>query len=95
VLNYGRLETHLPDAQLAFWHEQGRHEVDFIIEMGRKVFAIEVKAATRWNESDLSGLRAFLDRTPACLAAVLAYNGKESVKLDERLFAIPVGNLLE
>lgn len=89
------LEAHLPDAQLSFWHEQGRHEVDFVIELGRKVFAIEVKAATRWNESDLSGLRAFLERTPACLAAVIAYNGKESVKLDERLFAIPSGNLLE
>ena len=89
------LEAHLPDAQLAFWHEQGRHEVDFVIESGRRVFAIEVKAATRWSESDLSGLRAFLERTPACAAAVLAYNGKEAVKLDERLFAIPLGQLLE
>jgi len=89
------LEAHLPDAQLAFWHEQGRHEVDFVIEVGRKIFGIEVKAATRWSEGDLSGLRAFLDRTPACVAAVLAYNGKEAVKLDERLFAIPLGQLLE
>ena len=89
------LEAHLPEAQMGYWHEQGRHEVDFVIEFGRKVFAIEVKAATRWSESDLSGLRAFLERTPACVAAVLAYNGKEAVKLDERLFAIPLGHLLE
>ena len=52
-------------------------------------------AATRWNGGDLSGLRAFLERTPACVAAVLAYNGKEAVKLDERLFAIPLGKLME
>ena len=89
------LESHWPDAQLAFWHEQGRHEVDFVIEVGRKVFAIEVKAASRWSEGDLAGLRAFLERTPACVAAVLAYNGREAVKLGERLFAIPLGNLLE
>lgn len=88
------LEAHLPDAQMGYWHEQGRHEVDFVIEAGRKVFAIEVKAATRWNESDLSGLRVFLGRTPACVAAVLAYNGKEAVKLDDRLYAIPLGHLL-
>ena len=88
------LEAHLPDTQLTFWHEQGRHEVDFVIELGRKVLAIEVKASTRWSEGDLSGLRAFLERTPACVAAVLAYNGKEAVKLDERLFAIPLGQLL-
>ena len=89
------LEAHLPEAQMGYWHEQGRHEVDFVIEAGRKVFAIEIKAATRWSESDLSGLRAFLDRTPDCAAAVLAYNGKEAAKLDERLFAIPLGQLLE
>ena len=89
------LEAHLPGAQLAFWREQGRHEVDFVIEAGRKVFGFEVKAATRWSENDLSGLRAFLDRTPACVAAVLAYNGREAVKLGERLFAIPMGKLLE
>jgi len=89
------LEAHLPDAQLSYWHEQGRHEVDFVIELGRKVFAVEVKAATRWRESDLAGLRAFLDRTPACPAAVLAYNGRETVKLDDRLWAIPIGLLFE
>jgi predicted AAA+ superfamily ATPase len=91
----GLLEAYLPDAQLGYWHEQGRHEVDFVIEAGRQVFALEVKAATRWTESALSGLRAFLDRTPACVAAVLAYNGKEAVKLDARLWAIPMGHLLQ
>ena len=89
------LEAHLPDAQLAYWHEQGRYEVDFVIEAGRRVFAIEVKAATRWGENDLSGLRAFLDRTPACVAAVLAYNGREAAKLADRLWTIPMGQLLE
>jgi predicted AAA+ superfamily ATPase len=90
----GLLEAHLPDARLAYWHEQGRHEVDFVIESGRKVFAIEVKAATRWRERDLAGLRAFLDRTPACVAAILAHNGRDAVHLGGRLFAIPVGHLL-
>ena len=89
------LEAHRPDAQLAYWHEQGRHEVDFVIEDGRKVYAIEVKAATRWSESDLSGLRKFLERTPACARAVLAYNGKDAAKLGDRLWAIPMGHLLQ
>lgn len=89
------LEAHLPDARLSYWHEHGRHEVDLVIEAGRRIVALEVKAATRWSESDLSGLRAFLERTPACVAAVLAYNGKEAVKLEERLWAIPMGLLLQ
>ncbi|HPO12610.1 MAG TPA: ATP-binding protein [Candidatus Hydrogenedentes bacterium] len=90
----GLLEAHLPEAQLSFWHEQGRHEVDFVIESGRKVIAIEVKAATRWGQGDLSGLSAFIQRTPACAAAVLAYNGREAVRLGGKLFAIPLGHLL-
>lgn len=89
------LEAHLPDAQLAYWHEQGRHEVDFVIESGAQVIAIEVKAATRWEQTDLAGLLAFRDRTPACTAAVLAYNGTQSVHLGDRLWAIPMGQLLE
>ena len=89
------LEAHVPEAHLSYWHEQGRYEVDFVIEVGRRVFAIEVKAATRWRDGDLAGLRAFLDRTPACVAAVLAYNGKEAAKLGDRLFAIPIGALLQ
>jgi predicted AAA+ superfamily ATPase len=88
------LEAHVPEAQMGYWHEQGRHEVDFVIEVGRKVFAIEVKAATRCSQNDLSGLRAFLERTPACVAAVLAYNGKEAVNLGDRLWVIPLGMLL-
>ena len=91
----GLLEAHLPDAWMGYWHEQGRHEADFVIETGRKVYAVEVKAATRWRESDLSGLKAFMERTPDCVAAILAYNGKEAVKLSERLFAILLGQLLK
>jgi hypothetical protein len=88
------LEAHVPDAQLMYWHEQGRHEVDLVIEAGRNVLAIEVKAATRWSNDDLSGLRAFRDRTPRCRAAVLAYNGRVAAKLDDRIWAIPLAHLL-
>ena len=89
------LEAHLPDSQLSYWHEQGRHEVDLVIEAGREVFAVEVKAGTRWSERDLSGLYAFLERTPRCRAAVLAYNGTRAANLADRLWAIPIGQLLE
>lgn len=88
------LEAHLPGSRLSYWHEQGRHEVDFVIETGRKVAAIEVKTGTRWTQNDLSGLRAFLDRTPQCIAAVLATNGREAIQLAERLWVIPLGDLL-
>lgn len=88
------LEAHLPDAQMSFWQEQGRREVDFVIEEDRRVCAIEVKATTRWTGKDFSGLRAFIDRTPDCDKAVLAYNGEETVKLGDKLWAVPIGKLI-
>lgn len=88
------VDARWPKARLAYWHVQGRHEVDFVIEVGRDTMAIEVKAATRWNERDLAGLRAFLAATPRCRAAILAYRGEEAVPLGERLWAIPLPQLL-
>ncbi len=84
----------LPGATLAYWHEQGRHEVDFVVDLGRACVAIEVKGATRWNDADLSGLRAFLDRTPHCLAAVLAHGGAGIAQLGPKLWALPIGHVL-
>lgn len=90
----GIIDTRWPGASLNFWHVQGRYEVDFVIEAGNKCLAIEVKSAARWEERDLAGLMTFLSMTPNCVAAVLAYNGTEMVKLGERLWAVPLGLLL-
>lgn len=88
------LESDWPEARLGYWHVQGRHEVDFVIEVGQDTLAIEVKAAARWDERDLAGVRAFLEKTPRCRAALLAYGGSDLVKLADRLWAVPLGTLL-
>ncbi len=88
------LDARVPDAELTYWHEQGRHEVDFVIEANRKVCAIEAQAASHWGARDRSGLRAFPDRTPQCVAVVHACNGREAVQVDGRLWALPVGHLV-
>lgn len=54
------LHSTWPRANLFFWNIQGRHEVDFIIEAGNRCLAIEVKAAERWAQGDLAGLKAFV-----------------------------------
>lgn len=90
----GIITSRLPQATLHFWNIQGRYEVDFIIEEGRNCIAVEVKASSRWEEKDLSGIKAFLDYTPHCIGGILAYNGRESVKLGERLWAVPLSHVL-
>lgn len=81
-------------AQVYYWNVQGRHEVDFIIEEGRHCIAIETKSGPRWQEKDLFGLRAFLSATPHCQAAILGYNGREAVKLGEKIWALPLSLIL-
>jgi len=88
------IDARWPQARLYFWAVQGRHEVDFVIEAGRDCMAVEVKAAARWHERDLAGLKAFLAATPRCRAAVLGYNGETAVNLGERLWAIPLDLML-
>jgi predicted AAA+ superfamily ATPase len=90
----GILGAHLPRAEVSFWSVQGRHEVDFVVSSGRRTVAIEVKAATRFGDRDLAGLRALAAATPGLGAGILAYNGREALQIGERLFAVPLGLLL-
>jgi len=88
------IEANITGANLYFWSVQGRHEVDFIIEAGEGIIAVEVKAATRWSPGDLAGLNAFLKAEPGCIAAFLAYSGTEMARLGDRLWAVPLDTLL-
>jgi len=88
------LSARWQQATLHFWAVQGRHEVDFVIESGQDCIAIELKSSARWQEKDLSGLKAFLAATPHCKAGALCYNGKDAVKLGAKLWALPISLIL-
>ncbi len=88
------LDARWREARLYFWNVQGRHEVDFVIEAGRRCMALEVKAGARWEERDLAGLKAFLSATPHCFAAILGYNGPDAVQLSGKIWALPLSLLL-
>jgi len=88
------LSARWQQATLHYWAVQGRHEVDFVIESGQNCIAIELKSSARWQEKDLSGLKAFLAATPHCKAGVLCYNGKDAVKLGAKLWALPISLML-
>jgi predicted AAA+ superfamily ATPase len=88
------VDAQWPEARLAYFNVQGRYEVDFVIEVGRDCLALEVKAATRWNERDLGGLQKFLETSSRCRAAILAHNGTEAVRLSDRLWALPLSLVL-
>ena len=90
----GILSSHMPEANLTYWNIQGRHEVDFIVEIGRESLAIEVKYGSRWQERDLAGIKAYLETAKDCRAAILAYGGTEVLRLDDKIWAVPTSLLL-
>ena len=90
----GIAAVHSPGARIFYWHVQGRHEVDFIVETNLGTVAIEVKNGSRWEDKDLSGLRAFLASTPSCLAGILGYAGRRTVNLGNKIWAVPIPLLL-
>ncbi|MBI4871580.1 MAG: hypothetical protein HY814_08430 [Candidatus Riflebacteria bacterium] len=80
-------------AQADFWNLSGRHEVDFVLEQGRRTLALEVKEASRWSERDLAGLRAWQAESGGSLA-LLACRTEAAVPLGDNLWVVPLGDLL-
>ncbi|AFT71902.1 putative ATPase, AAA+ superfamily [Alloalcanivorax dieselolei B5] len=89
----------------ADWHEQELHfchyrdkdkvEVDIIIEQGRKLAGIEIKAAATITQSDFKGLKRLKDATGERFAAgVVFYDGDAILPFGERLFAVPISVLV-
>lgn len=88
------LEPHLTGVQFFYWHEQGRHEVDLVVEHGRKSLAIEIKAGSRMERSDARHLETFMKLTANCVGGVVAHPGREVLPLGEKLWAVPLHRLL-
>lgn len=70
-------------------------EVDALLELrGGRVAGIEVKAAATVTPADLRGLRTLAAKLGEDFAAgVVLHTGRERVRLDERIWALPVGAL--
>lgn len=75
---------------LFFWRTHGGHEVDFLLEFGGKLVAIEVKWSSRVHESSLVSLnRCHDDLKGRLLRSVILYSGTEVVPLSPKVVAIP------
>lgn len=73
-----------------FWRTHAGREVDFLLEFGGKLVAIEVKWSSRIDESTLSSLeRCHADIKGKLLRSVILYGGTEVVALTPKIIAIP------
>lgn len=79
-----------PPARLYFWRTQAGAEVDFVLEYGRRVLAIEVKQSGSPSYGDAAGLRAFLAEHPQAVGGLLIHGGQAVRRLDETILAVMV-----
>lgn len=79
----------IPRVRIFYWRTVTGKEVDFVLEYGRKLIAVEVKLSSYLNYEDADGLRAFLEEYPKTLIAIIIYLGNEIRYLGERILALP------
>lgn len=91
IYHHLRVWTRLmtPAARLYFWRTRAGAEVDFVLEHGRRVLALEVKHSSNPGYGDTAGLRAFLAEHPKAIGGVLLHSGQEIRRLDEKIVSLP------
>jgi uncharacterized protein len=87
-----------PEARVLHFRTRRGAEVDFVLSVGRELWAIEVKASRRVDATDLKGLAAFVDRAGKVARQIVVFlgarrqriGGVEVVPVDEFLAELPV-----
>ena len=86
------------DGPVSFYHyrDKDQVEVDIVLERGRLVAGVEVKAGATVTSSDFRGLRRLRDDAGDDFAAgVVLYDGESAVGFGDGLYAVPVRLLWE
>jgi len=91
IFHHLRVLTDLmvPSARLYYWRTRTGKEVDFIVEHGRKLLAIETKFSSHVHLRDADNLYAFLDEYPEAVGGLILYNVNQIHRLGEKIFAAP------
>ncbi|MBI5490487.1 MAG: ATP-binding protein [Deltaproteobacteria bacterium] len=85
-------ETVAPRPSVYHWRMVVGVEVDFVLEAGRRLLPIEVKATARPRPADAAGLERFLDAHPRTAPfGVLLCGTPRAFRLAPRIVALPIG----
>lgn len=88
-------DSHATDLRFYHFRDKDQVEVDIIIERGRQLAGIEIKAAATVTAQDFKGLRKLQETEPGRFTAgVVFYDGTDILPFGERLFAVPLSLLM-
>jgi uncharacterized protein len=86
------------DDPASFFHfrDKDGYEVDIVVECGRKLAGVEVKAGATVREADFRGLRKLRDGAGSRFAAgAILYDGGATASFGGGMFAVPIRALWE
>lgn len=76
--------------QAYYWRRYAGREVDFLIEHGERIVAVEVKWTQNLGESDLAGLKdCARDLKDRHILSILLYPGTEMIAADKQTIIMP------
>lgn len=82
-------ELMIPKANIYYWRTITDKEVDFVIEHGRKLLAIEIKLTKTPLFQDVKCLLAFIEEYPETLWGILLHTGSSIKWLHSKILAVP------
>jgi Predicted ATPase (AAA+ superfamily) len=82
-------ESQTPKPGIYYWRTVSGQEVDFVIEQGKKLIALEVKLTSRPSVQDIRHLLIFLEEYPETVRGVLVHSGSHLQWLHSKVVAVP------
>jgi predicted AAA+ superfamily ATPase len=78
-----------PKAGLYYWRTVSGREIDFVVERGRRLLAIEVKYTSNPTAYDIKNLLEFMNDYPETIRGVLVHSGDGIKWLHSKVIAVP------
>jgi predicted AAA+ superfamily ATPase len=78
-----------PRAAINYWRITTGKEVDFVLEHGKKLLALEVKMTGNPTVHDIKNLLLFIDEHPETVKGVLVHSGNAIKWLHSKVIAVP------
>lgn len=92
LLVYASLKT--PRVSVFHWRTSNGHEVDYVLEYGKKLVPIEVKTTSFPSGRDVKGLDMFLDIYSEASFGIVACQCDTIRALSSKILAVPISMLL-
>lgn len=92
---FNELQKHISFAKnetnIYHYHTNDKKEIDFILQSGEKIVAIEVKSSSSINKSAFKHIIDFKNKSNKQILGIVFYLGDKILYFDEDLVALPVG----